>query len=451
MIESLSLTNFYSFKETETISFIASKERNRYLDESYCGFSVMNRKNILKLAFLVGNNGAGKSKLFEGFRFLNYLIIGVRSKKEDSLECPTFRFDEECDDKPAGLGIIYHIENKRFQYNIEWTKDAIYTESLKELRPRSEIVLFERSYNDETNETIVDLKPAIEMSDDQQYLIKSALLPNNSVISLVGTTNLSHPILNAQAEFFSDGFQIIDLDEIDLESQIPDGSTEDGACLKKMITGFLQSIDSNIISYEKLPVDIKYPKVLLDKLKQMPEDRQNELREIIGMNKDHYVINTFHKIKGKSGKRTRLPLRSQSKGTLEIISLLLVINESIQKKKTIILDDFFSYVHRSTLEELITFFLGCKTESQIFFSTQDYSVFDHKLMRRDFVRILHKDEMGISHVSSLKLGELSKNTCLSHYLSCINEYEQLPVIRKHHLKEILDQYLMDLDRINNRL
>ena len=62
MIESLSLTNFYSFKETETISFIASKERNRSLDESYCGFSVMNRKNILKLAFLVGNNESKKIK-----------------------------------------------------------------------------------------------------------------------------------------------------------------------------------------------------------------------------------------------------------------------------------------------------------------------------------------------------------------------------------------------------
>ena len=56
MIESLSLKNFYCFNDTETISFVASKERNRIQDQQYSGFATMNRVNILKLAYLIGHN-----------------------------------------------------------------------------------------------------------------------------------------------------------------------------------------------------------------------------------------------------------------------------------------------------------------------------------------------------------------------------------------------------------
>ena len=63
MIESLTVTNFYCFKERTTILFTAKKERNRMLDNNFCGFTTQNKINILKLVFLLGNNGAGKSKI----------------------------------------------------------------------------------------------------------------------------------------------------------------------------------------------------------------------------------------------------------------------------------------------------------------------------------------------------------------------------------------------------
>ena len=57
MIESLTVTNFYCFKERTTILFTAKKERNRMLDNNFCGFTTQNKINILKLVFLLGNNG----------------------------------------------------------------------------------------------------------------------------------------------------------------------------------------------------------------------------------------------------------------------------------------------------------------------------------------------------------------------------------------------------------
>ena len=47
MIESLSVTNFYCFKDRTTISFIAKKERNRTMDNDYCGFIAKNKMNFI--------------------------------------------------------------------------------------------------------------------------------------------------------------------------------------------------------------------------------------------------------------------------------------------------------------------------------------------------------------------------------------------------------------------
>ena len=225
MIESLSLKNFYCFNGTETISFVASKERNRIQDQQYSGFATMNRVNILKLAYLIGNNGAGKSKTFQGFWYLKYLVTKIRAKKEDILKWPKFQFDERCDNIPSELTLVYHIEDKRYRYHIAWTSSAITYEDLTELRPRSEQVLYVRTFDNNTKETIVDFKSAMNMTDDQQYLIKSAILNNNSIISIVSNTNLSHPILNEQAHFFNDGFEIVDLDRVDLNESMPGDST----------------------------------------------------------------------------------------------------------------------------------------------------------------------------------------------------------------------------------
>lgn len=43
MIESLTVTNFYCFKERTTILFTAKKERNRMLDNNFVGLRLKTR------------------------------------------------------------------------------------------------------------------------------------------------------------------------------------------------------------------------------------------------------------------------------------------------------------------------------------------------------------------------------------------------------------------------
>ncbi len=81
MIESIALENFYCFNKRTEVSFVAGRERSRSLDEMYSGFNEQNRVNLLKMVYLYGNNGAGKSKLLMAFDTLKELVTELRDDK----------------------------------------------------------------------------------------------------------------------------------------------------------------------------------------------------------------------------------------------------------------------------------------------------------------------------------------------------------------------------------
>ena len=303
MIESLTVTNFYCFKERTTILFTAKKERNRMLDNNFCGFTTQNKINILKLVFLLGNNGAGKSKILSAFDALQYLIAQIRERKDESLRYRPFAFDEECLNKPSEIEIVYHINDSRYLYSIKWDKYAIYEEILDELRTKTNINLFHRWYDKVSDIVKVDFTDKIQVSDNENYIISSSLLKNNSVFSTIIKTNISHALLNSHLLFFMEGFEIVNLEDVDLNEELPDDKTENSKQLKNVICSFLKSVDTNIMSYEKLKIDVEYPAELLQKLKSLSDKQEAELRMLFRMDEEKHIVNTFHRLDKKTGNR----------------------------------------------------------------------------------------------------------------------------------------------------
>ena len=85
-------------------------------------------------------------------------------------------------------------------------------------------------------------------------------MKNNSVFSTIIKTNISHALLNSHLLFFMEGFEIVDLEDVDLNEELPDDKTENTdlktvniqECLsipsadsKNVICSFLKSVDTN--------------------------------------------------------------------------------------------------------------------------------------------------------------------------------------------------------------
>ena len=80
MIEYIALTNFLSFKDRTLLNFKATKEKPRGALSGEDWWTEIDGSKILKIAFLLGNNGSGKTN------FLNRYGIKPQEYVRNQLE-----------------------------------------------------------------------------------------------------------------------------------------------------------------------------------------------------------------------------------------------------------------------------------------------------------------------------------------------------------------------------
>ena len=437
MIESIALSNFYSFKERTEISFAAGKERNRFSDLKYKGFEELDCVNLLKTVYVFGDNGAGKTKMLKAFEMLSYLVAQSRESKADSLKFVPYAFDPSMEKKCSEIELVYFWRGKRYRYYIVWNASAIYDEELYVKNARSEYCLFQRHYNSIRRVVEVDFSRRLKLGDAEMYILTSALLQNNSVLSLMGNTNVYNQELHNQWLFFRQGFELVHFENIDLESSLPDEKTPHGHLLKKMILDVLRAIGSNIVNYTKIPVQRRLSSAMIERLRKMGPDERYEMLELLN-DSPEYIIKTLHDVGRK--KPLELNFSDQSDGTIQILKLLICMQDAILKNKTIILDDCVNGIHPDTLNCLISFFLATAKEAQLVIASQNYSFMDMEYIRRDSVRFINKDSLGESHVGAISLGTLHKNQNLRKSVSSVNTWYQLPEIDLTRLEESIAEY-----------
>ncbi len=442
MIESIAITNFYCFNQTVRVSFVAGRERNKATDVLYNGFSTQNRINLLKTVFLYGDNGAGKSKLLHAFEVLQHLVTTSREDKTDPLPYYEFALDPfKPELEPSEIELVYHFDGARYRYLIRWNEQVIIEERLTQLKVVTEVELYHRWYDENLKVSKVEYGRAINMDDDTAYVIKTSLLRNNSVISVIAGTNVYNKVLHDQLAFFRFGFDLIDLNEINLGNMLPDDNMEDGRQLKKVILALLKSIGSNIVNFEKIPLPKRLPAMLRSRIKNMTLEDREMMMELLDAAPD-YAVKTFHDIGWK--RPQPLDLEDQSEGTKELLKLILCMHEAISEHKTILLDDCINGIHPKTLELLMKFYLGASEDSQLIIASQNFSNLDDEMLRRDSLRFVKKNERGESRVSQMNLGDLHKNQNLRMQIENSEKWGVRPTINDMILENAIREYRYEM-------
>ncbi len=441
MIESITITNFYCFKDKTEISFVAGRERNRLLDDLFSGYTEHSRVNLLRTVYLYGDNGAGKSKLLQAFETLQELVTEMRDDKMDRLPYHEFALDPFSEGhKPSEIEMVYHFDGKRYRYEIKWNERAILEENLWLLRLTTDTLLFHRWYDEDSKISRVDFSKAIEIDDDTEYIIKTSLLRNNSVISLIANNNIYNKVLHDQLSFFRYGFELLDFHNIDLGDSLPDdhapNTGREDRALKKVILTLLRSIGSNIVNYEKIPLPKRLPSFMTSKMKNMSEEEKKMFLEFMDIAPD-YAVTTYHNVGLK--RPMPLDLEDQSEGTKEILRLVMCMHEAISQHKTILLDDCINGIHPKTLEQLMKFYLGASEDSQLIIASQNFSNLDASLIRRDSLRFVKKNGYGESRVEQMNLGDLHKNQNLRMQIENSEKWGVKPSI----LDDVLEEAILD--------
>lgn len=287
---------------------------------------------------------------------------------------------------------------------------------------------------------------AMNMDDDTAFVIRTSLLRNNSVISIIASTNIYNKVLHDQLSFFRNGFELVELSDIDLGEMLPDGKKTDGRKLKKVILALLKSIGSNIVNFEKIPLPKRIPSTLRARMKNMSEEDRQIMMAFWDQAPD-YAVKTYHDIGGK--RPQPLDLEVQSEGTKEILRLILCMHEAIAEHKTILLDDCINGIHPKTLEQLMKFYLGASEDSQLIIASQNFSNLDGKMLRRDSLRFIVKNAHGESRPKQMNLGDLHKNQNLRMQIENSEKWGVKPIIDEMILEETIREYRNEMIDMGN--
>ena len=133
MIEYIALTNFFSFKERTEFSLKATKEKPRGTFSGEDWWTEIDGVKLLKAAFLLGNNGSGKTNFLNGLSVLNMLVtVNRNSKLASRYRLPDVQFllSEETKNAPSAIEVAFHTAGFRYTYLISWTVDYIVEERL---------------------------------------------------------------------------------------------------------------------------------------------------------------------------------------------------------------------------------------------------------------------------------------------------------------------------------
>ena len=358
----------------------------------------------------------------------------MRANKEKTIELPyfPFAFDDECLSRPSAVSIEFNIEETRYKYSLKWNATRIVEEKIEQLKSQTSLILLIRVIDEDLNVTLDDNRK-LGLSSDDKDIIKKDVLSNSSILSYVPTKNIQNSILNDISNYIKNGFRFVNLQNVNLPDRLPDGRDDSKKKFKQVILDILSSVDSNIRDYEVFDVKPELPQEIMEMFKDRPEMITAFLKSL-----PKHAVNTLHKVQRE--KLMPLPLEAQSEGTKEILRLLVVLNEAVSMNRMVILDDFSSGIQRITLREILKFFLGIDKYGQFIITTQDNSLLDSELVRRDSVRLAVKDEYGVSNIENLALKDIHKNLSLPKYLSTNNKYGQLPNINSETIEKAIDAF-----------
>lgn len=393
MIESFTIKNYRSYRDTTELSFVASKkEGSKAKDLPPIWYKEINGKRILRLLLCVGLNGTGKSKMFSALNYLRMIATAKPQNPSDKPEYRPFLLDNYSLTQPTELSLIYYINEVCYNYYIKISSEYIEEEELKLVQSRTSRI-FHRSYNKELDKVVLSYGNACDLSKSDQHDLEVNTLANASVLSTFGSLNLESLILSANYNYFENHISMVQKSDKSLADKLQTGDPDRDKVMKKMLLRLLSDVGTNVCDYviEEASLNIAElkangaPDIVV---KAMMEQYPSGI--II-----HKNLRFIHSTKeGKSGLDSGL----ESLGTINIIRLLVILYDVVISRKSTCIDEIEYGIHTKALAFILKMYLTIANDCQIIVATHDLSLLNTDFLRRDAVRLFEKDEYGSTNV-----------------------------------------------------
>lgn len=455
MLLNFSVSNYLSFKDTQTFNLLKDSADINNLDES----------SVHNSSLIFGANSSGKSNLISAIGISKKIVLTSNTELEKNFleEIIPFLLDSNSKNFPAKFEYIILYKNQIYRYNFSVIKkDAVLKEDLKaeilyeELfissisDPQIEVLLFKRNGNtikeidkdkfkeaknfyNEFNDELLQTRPNVPFIS---VLAGSGGEHSSNIISWFKNLNIlsgledeefidySLDLYENNKEFYAWVGQFMPSLQIErLEFQETfESISSDAEDLKNILSNKLPAEQLNEEEQKKVNVLSKF----LDFIHAVGEvEDDNEIRR-----KNVKVVKIIN------GENFTLPFSLESSGTKKLIALLGPIFDSIENGKVLVCDEIDSKLHTLFIKHLFKVFHNEPKNSQLIATAHDVNLIDKDIFNKDQIWFINKDEFGESDLYSLvEFKELSDNTDYKYnYLH--GAYNAIPLFNTK--EEIMD-------------
>ena len=394
MIINFSLQNFGSVKDKQTLTFEADK--SEHLENYYIIHSGSFR--LLKLALIYGANASGKTTILKGLEFLRDLVLEPEEKKTDELDFHPFLFDQETPNKTSKLSIDFIQNDVRYDYEVEFSKQAVVSERLDNYNP-SKANIFKRKTDLKHQFTEIKFGSKIKKDKTFKNTLESNTLWNNTVLGGFLKTNIDFVELNETVDWFKKYLNPLVYTRTELEGYVT-SKIDEKEILKKDVINILKKADFHISDILIQEEDKEIPEGILEffeKQFKASGDRFKKLKEegkITSVNIDfEHTVN---------GNKYSLPIDLESQGTRRYYGFAGLLALLIKHNHIIPIDELEASLHPDLYIQFILSFLVNTENSQIIATTHNREILDNKdIFRNDAIWFANKSDNCSTELYSL--------------------------------------------------
>jgi len=414
MIQEFSVQNFLSFKEKQTISFLATADK-KLVDELTCEPKPGGPK-LLKLIMIYGANASGKSNLLQAIQSLWAMLFTSRDREHEPVKA--YAPFELTKDLPIHFEIIFWANNRKYYYELKYDRyNIIYEKMVYSSDKDVQSLMYERS-----NSTDIRFGTTIGIKAKQRDDLIKETLKNHTILSTLSKKNIDAPLVIKELyEWIKSNAHDLDVHNDGLE--IAEQAEKDPS-LKRIILNLMQKADFNISDFNIVEGDL--PKGLINLIEKY-DILSESTKEKWLQNKQILFTHSTENEKFK------ISFGLQSSGTKVYFRLARLLFDLKKGGCIFMEDELDNELHYDLLLHYLKTYLELSCQSQLIFATHNQLLLDEDWMiRRDMVWFVEKDrktassilyrasEMGIHKNASLmnayRIGKLGAKPVLGSTL-----------------------------------
>lgn len=382
MLIEFSVKNYRSFWDSQTLSMAAGSTRELQEENTFAP-SFQELPRMLRSAVVYGPNGGGKSNLVKALEFMQeFVLLSARESQEgERIDLKPFLLHPDGPSQASEFEVVFVEDGMRYQYGFAATKNQVTREWLLAFPGNRAQRWFERSYNPkkEKEEWYFGTKLTGQKKTWQRSTRSNALFLSTAV-------QLNSEQLKPVFNWFQRLVVIGHGELIRRGGTVTSCEDKDGCA---DILQFLKSagieVDGITIKERKFD-EIRLPSHMPDELKSY---FQNDLQ-----GKSFKEVLFRHQLTN-SEDFAMFPLEEESDGTQKLFAYAALWLDLLKNGLILVIDELDNSFH----PHLVRYLLGLIHNSinntangQLIFSTHDTSILDTKVLRRDQIWFMEKDD-----------------------------------------------------------